>query len=625
MKVQPNNIVASHHRAILKENGGVSWPMKHTWKLVATLVVGAMALVLAFGLQQPMAAQVLVTVAGSLVALSMFFEMIKTLRSGKYGVDLLAIMAIVATLAVGEYWASLMVLVMLTGGDSLEDYATRKAGQELKSLLDNSPQNAHLVNADRLEDIAVEKIAVGDQLLVKPGELVPVDSKIIKGNSTFDESSLTGESRPLEKLVGSELMSGSVNGASAVTIEALSTAADSQYQAIVQLVKESANQPANFVRMADRYAVPFTAIAIIIAVVAWLISGDPVRLAEVLVVASPCPLILAAPISLVAGMSRASKNGVIVKTGTTIEKLASAKTIAFDKTGTLTKGQLTVNEVKPIEPWQTQELLHFAASAEQRSGHVLARSLVAYAGADGLSEVSQLSEVTGQGIEAIIDDQVVKVGKLAFVTQQAVQAVEQTAVYVSIGGKYAGYISFLDQLRPEAAATIQKLRHFGLKHIMMLTGDQATIAKTIAAKLDLDEVHGNLLPKDKISLLQAVDQNERPTIMVGDGVNDAPSLTTADVGIAMGAHGATAASESADVVILKDDLGRVASAVMISQETMQIARNDVLAGIVVLVILMLIAATGVIPALVGAMFQEVVDMMTILLALRARKGLRRKK
>lgn len=551
--------------------------------------------------------------------------MIKTLRSGKYGVDLLAIMAIVATLAVGEYWASLMVLVMLTGGDSLEDYATRKAGQELKSLLDNSPQNAHLVSADRLEDIAVEKIAVGDQLLVKPGELVPVDSKIIKGNSTFDESSLTGESRPLEKLVGSELMSGSVNGAAAVTIEALSTAADSQYQAIVQLVKESANQPANFVRMADRYAVPFTAIAIVIAVVAWLISGDPVRLAEVLVVASPCPLILAAPISLVAGMSRASKNGVIVKTGTTIEKLASAKTIAFDKTGTLTKGQLTVNEVKPIEPWPAQELLHFAASAEQRSGHVLARSLVAYVGVDGLGAVSQLSEVTGQGIEAIIDDQVVKVGKLAFVTQQAVQAVEQTAVYVSIGGKYAGYISFLDQLRPEAAATIQKLRHFGLKHIMMLTGDQATIAKTIAAKLDLDEVHGNLLPKDKIRLLQAVDQNARPTIMVGDGVNDAPSLTTADVGIAMGAHGATAASESADVVILKDDLSRVASAVMISQETMQIARNDVLAGIVVLVILMLIAATGVIPALVGAMFQEVVDMMTILLALRARKGLRRKK
>ena len=599
--------------------------MKHTWKLVATLVVGAVALVLAFGLQQPMAAQVLVTVAGSLVALSMFFEMIKTLRSGKYGVDLLAIMAIVATLAVGEYWASLMVLVMLTGGDSLEDYATRKAGQELKSLLDNSPQNAHLVSADRLEDIAVEKIAVGDQLLVKPGELVPVDSKIIKGNSTFDESSLTGESRPLEKLVGSELMSGSVNGAAAVTIEALSTAADSQYQAIVQLVKESANQPANFVRMADRYAVPFTAIAIVIAIVAWLISGDPVRLAEVLVVASPCPLILAAPISLVAGMSRASKNGVIVKTGTTIEKLASAKTIAFDKTGTLTKGQLTVNEVKPIEPWPAQELLHFAASAEQRSGHVLARSLVAYVGVDGLGAVSQLSEVTGQGIEAIIDDQVVKVGKLAFVTQQAVQAVEQTAVYVSIGGKYAGYISFLDQLRPEAAATIQKLRHFGLKHIMMLTGDQATIAKTIAAKLDLDEVHGNLLPKDKIRLLQAVDQNARPTIMVGDGVNDAPSLTTADVGIAMGAHGATAASESADVVILKDDLSRVASAVMISQETMQIARNDVLAGIVVLVILMLIAATGVIPALVGAMFQEVVDMMTILLALRARKGLRRKK
>lgn len=592
--------------------------MRHSLKLVATLVVGIIALLIEFVFDQQLAAQIVVTVAGSIMAISMVIEMIKTLKSGKFGVDLLAIMAIVATLAVGEYWASLMVLVMLTGGDTLEDYASKKAGQELKSLLDNSPQMAHLIKENKLVDIAADDVAVGDLLLVRPGEQVPVDSQVVEGTTTVDESSLTGESRLIEKTVHAELMSGSINGDQAITIKALSKAADSQYQAIIKLVKESAEQPAHFVRMADRYAVPFTIISVLIALVAWLISGDPVRIAEVLVVASPCPLILAAPIALVSGMSRASKNGIIVKTGTTIEKLALAKTIAFDKTGTLTRGKLDVNSVYAVAPFNKTDLLHFAASAEQRSGHVLARSLIAYVDTDQLSTVSQLKEVTGQGIEATVDGRDVKVGKAKFVSDEAIQETTQIAMYISVDGQYAGYINFLDQLRPEAKKTIEQLKQLGLRRALMLTGDHATIAESIATDVGIDEVHGGLLPKDKVDILRSIKKDHRPIIMVGDGVNDAPSLTAADVGIAMGAHGATSASDSANAVILKDDLTRVASAVSISKDTMRIARSDVLTGIVILIILMLIAATGVIPALIGAIFQEAVDTITILLALRAR-------
>lgn len=592
--------------------------MKHAWKLGATLAIGAVALLLEFGFHQALYAQILVTIAGSVMSLSMFVEMIKTLRSGKYGVDLLAIMAIVATLAVSQYWASLMVLVMLTGGDTLEDYASKKAGQELKSLLDNSPQRAHLLRDGQTVDILAGEVKVGDHILVKPGEQVPVDAKVIQGISTMDESSLTGESRPIEKTAGSEVMSGSINGDQAITLQAVSTAANSQYQAIIKLVKQSAQQPARFVRMADRYAVPFTIVSIVIAVLAWIISGDPVRIAEVLVVASPCPLILAAPIALVSGMSRTSKNGIIVKTGTTIEKLALAKTIAFDKTGTLTKGKLEVDRILPDDDFDAETLLHFAASAEQQSGHVLARSLIDYTSSNQLSPVTQLKEVTGKGIEATIDGKDVRVGKLNFVTDQNIEKLDQTAIYVSVDDEYAGVITFLDQVRPEAKATISELKQLGIGKTMMLTGDQSTIAKTISTDLGLDEVHGNLLPENKVAILKGIKDDGRPVIMVGDGVNDAPSLTAADVGVAMGEHGATAASESADAVILKDDLHRLARAVKISQDTMRIARNDVLTGIVILVILMLVASTGIIPALLGAIFQEAVDTITILLALRAR-------
>lgn len=575
--------------------------MKHTIKFTLTISLGVFALCFAFLLHEPLWAQIVVSLAGSLVAFSLFIEMVKTLKSGQYGIDLLAITAIIATLAVGEYWAALMVLIMLTGGDSLEDYAANKAGRELKTLLDNSPQTAHRLVNDVVEEVSVESLQVGDHVLIKPGELVPVDGHIIGGSALFDESSLTGESRPVEKALNDELMSGSVNGDTSVTMQDDQLAINSQYQAIVRLVATSAAQPAHFVRLADRYAVPFTLVAYVIAGIAWWLSKDPVRFAEVLVVASPCPLILAAPIALISGMSRASRNGIIVKTGTTIEKLASAKSAAFDKTGTITNGQL-------------------AASAEQESAHILARSLVKAAQVEPLQPIETLKEATGAGVVATLTSgQTVRVGKQQFVAPDANQPLqEQTTVYVAINEQYAGYITFVDHLRPEALATMQTLHQLGIRRLMMLTGDQAMTAHQIAEQVGIDEVHAGCLPVDKIHFIEQTPQDQRPLIMVGDGVNDAPSLASADVGIAMGAHGATAASESADVVILKDDLKRVSQAIQIARDTMRIARQAVLIGIAICIGLMLIASTGIVPALVGALFQEVVDTVSILYALRAR-------
>lgn len=591
-------------------------------KLIIILVIAAIAVVLQFGFHLQLFAQILVTVVGAIVAFSMFVGMIKTLRSGKYGVDLLAIMAVVATLAVSEYWAAMVILVMLTGGDALEDYAAKKASTELKALLDNSPQTAHLITKNGTKDIPVNDVKIGDQIIVKPGELVPVDGYIKAGGGLFDESSLTGESRPISKNLGDDVMSGSVNGDHAVTLQVTKLAKDSQYQQLVKLVKEAESTPAHFVRLADRYAVPFTVVAIIISSLAWLISGHPERFAEVLVVASPCPLILAAPVAMVSGMSRASRNGIVVKTGSVLEKLAAAKTGAFDKTGTITSGQLTVDKVIPANNIDSNALLHYAASAEQQSSHILARSLLSYASAKGtpLSAVTNLEEVTGKGIQATVDDHDVRVGKLKYVAPQNVKAMQtSTAIYVSVDKKYLGAITFTDHIRPEAKQTMERLKKLGVTNLLMLTGDQAVIADKVAQQVGITQVKADLLPQDKIKALKEIPSNEHPVFMVGDGVNDAPSLVTADVGIAMGAHGSTAASESASVVILKDDLSRVAKAVAISEETLKIAKQAVLIGIAICTILMLIASTGIIPAFVGAMLQEVIDTVSILWALKARK------
>ncbi|WP_407885749.1 heavy metal translocating P-type ATPase [Levilactobacillus sp. N40-8-2] len=581
------------------------------------IILGAIALWLQFVNHQAIWAQIVITGLGLLLAIIMFIEMVRTLRSGKFGVDLLAITAVLATLAVGEYWAALIVLLMLTGGDALEDFAASRANSELQELLNNSPQTAHRADGDQLTDIAVSLVAVGDRLLVKPGEVMPVDGTLTTGPTTVNEASLTGEARPIEKQAGDMVMSGSVNGEASVYLQAGQTADNSQYQNIVRLVQQAESQPAKFVRMADRYAVPFTLLAYVIAGLAWFFSGDPVRLAEVLVVASPCPLILAAPIALISGMSRASRNGIIVKTGTTLEKLAQVKTFAFDKTGTITQGRLVVDQVVPVTALPAEKLLQLAASTEQHSGHVLAQSLVA-ATTEPLLPATKVNETTAQGVAAMVAGQKVRVGKSSFVTDDTVEKSNQTAVYVSIAGIYQGYVSFNDRVRPEASQTMTALRTAGAEHLLMISGDRRPIAETIAGEVGIDQVHADCLPADKIKVLADLPAEQRPVAMVGDGINDAPSLATADVGIAMGAHGATAASESADAVVLKDDLTRVSTARQIAQDTMRVAKQAVLIGIFICTGLMLIASFGVIPAIIGAVFQEVVDTVTILYALRAR-------
>ncbi|MBS7577361.1 MULTISPECIES: heavy metal translocating P-type ATPase [unclassified Enterococcus] len=595
--------------------------MNHSLKFKITLIAGVLALITEFIMKQNRLAFLIIAIIALLVTISMLIEMVKTIRAGRYGVDILAVTAIIATLVLKEYWASLMILIMLTGGDSLEDYATRKASTELKSLLDNSPQNANQLIAGKMVTVKVTELTVGDQMVVRPGEVIPVDGHLIKGQSTVDESSLTGESKPIEKQVGDEVLSGSVNGESSITMVADKSAADSQYQTIINLVRASENQPAHFVRMADRYAVPFTITAYLIAFFAWFISKEPIRFAEVLVVASPCPLILAAPIALISGMSRSSRNGIIVKTGTTLEKLSVAKTVAFDKTGTITKGMLAVEAVVPVSGISREKLLALAASIEQESTHILAKSLVSYAEKYiDLKPADNIEEIVGHGVTGRINQKWVSAGKASYVSpDEKVKPMQQTTIYVSEDQKLIGYITFSDQIRDEAKMTIAQIKRLGIDEIMMLTGDHQSVADEVGKAVGIQTIYAGCLPQDKTKIIEDVPKAKRPVIMIGDGVNDSPSLVRAEVGIAMGAHGATAASESADAVILKDNLQKVSQVISISKDTMRIAKQSVLIGIFICVILMLIASTGLIPALLGAVLQEVIDLVSILSSLRARK------
>jgi heavy metal translocating P-type ATPase len=560
-----------------------------------------------------------------LIAAIQFRDMVRDLMHGRWGIDILAIMAIIATVVVGEYWASIVIVLMLSGGEALEDYAAGRAKRELTALLARAPQQAHRYegSTDQVQDVAISQIEVGDTLLVKPSEIVPVDGTLLSDQATLDESSLTGESIPVERRTDEPLLSGSLNGERAFTMRATARSADSQYQRIVALVAEASESRAPVVRLADRYAVPFTAVSLLIAGVAWLLSGDPVRFAEVLVVATPCPLLIAAPVAFMGGMSRAARGGVIVKNGGTLEQLARARTVAFDKTGTLTHGEPAVSAVQPVAGISEDELFGVVASAEQYSSHVLARSLIASAREAGvrLTAADDAREIATNGVTATIAGRVVVVGKNSFVAEHATGVVDapladgQLAVYVAIDGVFAGTIILSDRIRSNAAATLADLAALGIHRTLMLTGDAAATAEHVAAQLRIDDVRADLLPADKVMAIQGI--SARPVIMVGDGVNDAPVLAAADVGIAMGAKGSTAASESADVVIMLDDLSRVAHAVSVARRTMHVAIQSIWLGIGLSIGLMLLGAIGVLPAIVGAALQEVVDLATILNALRA--------
>lgn len=610
--------------------------------MIATLLVALIGLIL---LATP-ASESASWVVGAYALVIAAWEavgMIRQLIQGHAGLDILAVTAITAAVLVGEPWAALVVVLMLTGGAALEDYAENRSKRELTALLRKAPQQATRILAPSApgaemhghtaevttEDIRVEEVEVGDLLLVRPGALVPVDSILVSEHAVFDESSLTGESLPVERDAGEKVSSGAVNGQAAVTMRAAAPAAESEYQQIVRLVEQAAGSKAKVVRLADRYAVPFTVLALVIAGIAWAVSGEAVRFAEVLVVATPCPLLIAAPVAFLGGMSRAARFGLIVKGGGTLEQLSRARSAAFDKTGTITTGKPVLERLLPADRASEDELLRFAASAEVYSSHVLADSVVQAAKQHGLSliEAEHAEEIATNGVAAVLrtpdapEAVTVRVGKPSWVRHSAPDLVladlapGELAIYVSVDGRFAGAIVMRDQVREEAAQALRQLSALGIERTLMVTGDVAATAEPIARRLGISEVHAECRPGDKVRIVSSV--QPRPLIMVGDGLNDAPVLAAADIGFAMGARGATAASESADIVNRYDTLSALPRAVSIGKDTVRIALQSIWLGIIISVGLMLIAAFGFLPALLGAWLQEVVDLVAILGALRA--------
>lgn len=555
----------------------------------------------------------------------LLWGMIEDLRTGTYGIDILAATAIITSVLLHEYWAGMVIVLMLTGGEALEDYAEGRAKTELSALLKRKPKKAHLLKAGKTIDVSVSQIHAGDKLVILPGEVVPVDAVIIEGSSSFDESSLTGESLPVHKDEGSDLLSGSINIEGAITVKALRSAAESQYEQIINLVRSAASSQSPFVRLADRYSIPFTAVSFIIAGAAWFVSGHAIRFLEVIVVATPCPLLLGAPIALISGMSRAAKNGIIVKTGSAIEKLAEVETVAFDKTGTLTQGTPEVDKIITYNKFSKDEVLALAAALEQNSTHILARSIVQAAGTHRVKipKVKQVKEIAGHGLVGGLQGKEIMIGRFDFLKDQDVilskslklEAAKQTSTYLAINGQLAGVITFIDNIRPEAKSMLGRLKKLGIKHTLMITGDNATTAKAIAQKLGIEQVEADCLPADKIHAIERV--KDRPVAFVGDGVNDAPVLTASDVGIALGARGSTAASESADIVVMLDDISKVADGVQIAKRTFFIAKQSILVGIFLSLGLMGVFATGRFRPVIGAGLQELVDVTVIFNALRA--------
>jgi heavy metal translocating P-type ATPase len=588
---------------------------------ILTVIIG-IALELS---NQHTAAHWLLSAVALVETVPLLWDMLQDVRNGRYGIDILAATAIITSVILGQYWAAIVIVLMLTGGESLEDFAEHRAKSELDALLSHAPQTANVVRKGKTIAVAVSELRVGEKIFIKPGELVPVDAVITDGQANFDEASLTGESLPQHKQVDDQLLSGSINLDGAVTAKAVASSEESQYQQIIKLVRGAAASQAPFVRLADRYSLPFTFTAYAIAVAAWVVGGSAIRFLEVIVVATPCPLLLAAPIALISGMARASRYGIIVKTGGALERLAEVQTVAFDKTGTVTRGALSVESINALNSFKDVEVLSLAAGLEQSSNHILARAIVEAAQNQGvkITKVKHVKEFSGRGLMATLKGKSIIVGRLSLLEEQGVEVspalkkskLTGTVVYVGVDDKLAGVINLKDEVRSEAGTTLEKLRSLGVRHTMIVTGDNAAAAAQIAKPLGISEVHADMLPADKLRLIEHAEH--RPLAFVGDGVNDAPVLTGADIGIALGARGSTAASESADMVIMLDDLGRVAAATAIAKRTFQIARQSILIGIGMSLVLMLVFATGKFSPLAGALLQEVIDVFVIFNALRA--------
>lgn len=599
----------------------VRWKPESWTLLVAAgvaVVAGAFALA-----GRPEDTRLVLTVFGSVAGVLLAARVVSQMIRGHFGVDLLAVVAIAATVLTGEVVATLIIVIMVSGGSVLEDVAGRRAERELDALIDRQPRVAHQVVDGAVREVRVEEVRVGDEVLVRAGDVVPVDGALLTARAEFDESALTGESLPVERMAGDVISSGSVNGPRAVTLTTVRLAADSQYQAIVSLVKSASANRAPMVRLADRFAVPFTLVSLTIAGTAWWLSGDPVRFAEVVVLATPCPLLLAAPVGFMAGMGRAARNGIVVKGGAVLETLSRVRAVVVDKTGTLTAGHPTVVRLDVAAGRTPDELLALVAAVETLSSHVLATSIVSAARDRGLmiATATHAEEVEARGISAYVDGRRVSVGTAAFIGE-AVGSTPATpvhggelAIYVAVDGDFAGTVVASDPVRPEAADTVRLIRQLGIDEVIMLTGDAGSTARHVASMVGIDVVHADCLPVDKVDLVRSL--TTRPVLMIGDGINDAPVLAVADVGVAMGARGATSASEAAGAVILSDDLARVVRVLAISRDTVRIVYQSIWVGVSVSVVLMVVAAFGFIPAVLGATLQEGVDLISVLNALRA--------
>ncbi len=565
------------------------------------------------------------------VLLVLLAEIAISLRKGDVGLDIAAALSMTAALAFGEDLAAVIVALMYAGGTYLENFAEGRARREMTALLSRTPRLAARYRDSVIEDVDVDKISTGDRLLVRKGDVIAVDGRVAAGLAVLDESTLTGESIPMRHDVGATVMSGASNVGDAFDLIATRRAAESTYAGIVRLVEAAQRSKSPIARSADRFAMVFLAVTVVMAGGTWLWTHDVIRLVAVLVIATPCPLILAVPVAIISGLSRAATYGIIIKGGRALEALARVRCVVIDKTGTLTENCVGIASFKGVGGFVDDEILRVAASLEQASKHGVAQTIVSEARARHLklSAPVHVVETPGEGIEGVVDEARVCVGTIEFVRANAslgdVEAsvaapdLKLSVVAVAIDGRLAGTIELADRLRPGTDQVLREIRKIGIERIVVATGDHQSVAVRITAGLSIDAVRWELSPGQKVAVVQS-ERKIGPVMMVGDGVNDAPALAAADVGLAMGATGSAASMEVADVVLLVDRLDRVALALRIARRARFIAFESVCVGISLSLIGMIVAALGYLAPVQGALLQELIDIGVILNALRALIG-----
>lgn len=563
-------------------------------------------------------------------ALPLLYNLINDIRKGSFGVDLIAGVALVSTFLIGQYLAGVVVLLMLSGGHILEEYAMRRAKREMKALLSRTPEFVHIKTATGITDIRLEDVTIGMEILVKPGEIIAVDGVIIEGTTTVDESVLTGESVPVFKHRMDKVFTGTQNTDGVILVQVDTDPKETKYQNIIELVRLAQESKAPIVRLADTYSVYFTIITFTLAAVAWFVSHDVVRVVSVLVVATPCPLILATPIAMLSGMSRSSERGIIIKDGGSLERLASIDTFVFDKTGTVTLGEPFVSEIIAFEKTE-EEILLLSASLDQLSSHVLARALTRYAREKNINLLypKNFSEQFGDGVTGTINDVEYVFGKKSFIEKYTTTFTDEArtlythatqggsmVVFLANKDTVLGALCFKDILREDSGSLFEKITTQGIQNIILLTGDQKERAEDIGKKLHVTEVVSECLPEDKVQKIIELKKNGSQVVMIGDGINDAPALAEAHVGIALGSHGKTAASDTADIVILSQSISKVYDVWHIAKKTVSLAKNGIFIGIGLSTLAMVLSVLGYIHPVGGALLQEGIDIIVIINALR---------